>query len=265
MNTSVAWHRVWAIILRHLYNFYHSWDRITDAFYWPSIDIVIWGLAISALQKQGQGVAIQIAMILSGVILWYVLWRGQYEITVNLLEELWSDNLGNLFTTPLTLREWTIGLFALGFLKLFFTVTFTSIVAYLLYAVNIFHLGFAFIPFIVSLLITGWAWGLLIAGLFLRSGTKIQTLAWAGGFILMPFSATYYPLASLPHWMQTIAYFLPSSYIFEGMRVVLNTGVVPVDMIWKSFFLNGILLLFSITFFIRSFHSARKNGLTHLR
>src|SRR5690348_16871051 len=102
----IAWHRVWAVVLRHVYTFYHTGDRIVDAFYWPSIDIIVWGLTISAMQKQGSGAFLQVASILISIILWYVLWRGQYEITVSLLEELWSDNFGNLFTTPLTLTEW---------------------------------------------------------------------------------------------------------------------------------------------------------------
>ncbi|MEK7577753.1 MAG: ABC transporter permease [Patescibacteria group bacterium] len=261
----IAWHRVWAVVLRHLYNFYHSWDRIVDAFYWPSLDIIIWGLTISALTKQGQGAIIQISMVVSGIILWYVLWRGQYEITVNLLEELWSENLGNLFSSPLTLPEWTIALCALGFLKLILTIAFTALVAYFLYAVNIFHLGFALIPFIVGLLIMGWGFGLFIAGLFLRFGTNIQTLAWAGGFALMPFSATYYPLDSLPNWVQAVAHFLPSSYIFEGMRSVLLTGSFQTDMMIKSYLLNAVFLMLALAFFIRSFRLARINGLAHLK
>lgn len=260
-----AWHRVWAVILRHLYTFYHTGDRIVDAFYWPSVDIIIWGLTISALQKQGHGTVLPISMVLIGVILWYILLRGQYEITVSLLEELWSENFGNLFSTPLTMAEWITGLCLLGFLKLFLTVTLTAGLAYFLYAVNIFRLGFVLIPFIVSLLLMGWGFGMVIAGLFLRYGTDIQTLAWAGGFALMPFSAVYYPLSSLPHWMQTLSYMLPSAYIFEGMRMVLFTGTIPYDMIAKSLFLNVLFIAIALVFFVRSFQYARRKGLGHLK
>lgn len=262
---NINWTRVWGVVIRHLYNFRHTYDRIVDAFYWPALDIIIWGLAISALQKQGQSTQLQIVMILLGVVLWYVLWRGQYEITVNLLEELWSENLANLLSTPLTLAEWVIGLFVLGVLKLFATVTFTALVAYILYAANIFDLGFALIPFIVSLLVMGWWFGLLIAGLFLRYGTNIQTLAWAGGFLLMPFSATYYPLASLPVWIQKIAAILPSAYIFEGMRVVLYTHKFPLDMVVKSFGLNLVYFILALIFFRAAFKQAREKGIAHIK
>lgn len=257
--------RVWGVIVRHMFNFRHSWDRITDAFYWPSIDIIVWGLAIAAMQRQGVSTTSHIAMILIGVVLWYVVWRSQYEITVNLLDELWSENLGNLFATPLTLAEWTVGLLALGFLKLFLTVAFTSAIAYFLYAVNIFMLGPALMPFIVSLLVMGWWFGLLVAALFLRYGTTIQTLAWAGGFALMPFSAAYYPMSSMPVWMQMVAKFIPSSYVFEGMRIVLATGRMPTGMIVESFVLNAVYFILALAIFIRSFRQAKVRGLSHIR
>ncbi len=262
---NVNFTRVWGVVLRHLYSFRHTWDRVVDAFYWPSVDIIIWGLTISALQKQGTSAAIQIATILIGVILWYTLWRGQYEITISLLDELWNENLTNLLSTPLTMLEWVISLGILGILKLSMTLTFTALVAWFLYATNIFRVGWYLIPFIASLLIMGWAFGLLLAGLFLRYGTNIQTLAWAGGFALMPFSATYYPLKSLPAWMQHIAHFLPSSYIFEGMREVLLTGTMSGDMLIKSFLLNAMYITIAFLLFRRAFNKARERGIAHIK
>ncbi len=259
-----SWRRVWGMVLRHLYNFRHNMDRLTDAFYWPALDIVIWGLTISALEKQGQAPFAQIAMILFAAILWYIVWRGQGEITIGLLEELWSENFVNLFTTPLTVLEWMVASCILGLLKLILTVTFTAALAWFLYSVNFLSLGLAVVPFITSLLIFGWAFGFFMAGLFLRKGTDIQTLAWAGGFALMPFSAVYYAFDTLPVWVQKIGALLPTTYIFEGMRVMLFSGQIPWEMITKSFGLNIIYLAVSIWFFYRSFAKARDNGLAQL-
>jgi ABC-2 type transport system permease protein len=257
--------RVWGVIIRHLYNFRRTFDRVVDAFYWPSIDIIVWGLAFSAFAKHGHGTAVYVIEILMSIVLWYVVWRGQYEITVNILEELWSENVVNLFSSPLTLFEWTVALLSLGVMKLFLTVAFTAALAWFLYSVNIFRLGFLLIPFLANLLIVGWWFGLLVASLFLRWGTKIQTLAWAGGYLLMPFSAVYYPLTSLPSWMQSIAYLLPTTYIFEGMRRVVETGFMPMDMIVKSAALNVVYFVLTLSLFISSFRSAKIRGLAHLR
>ena len=40
-------------------------------------------------------------IILSAVVLWDILFRGQLGLTMSFLEEIWSRNLTNLFITPI--------------------------------------------------------------------------------------------------------------------------------------------------------------------
>lgn len=261
---NLNFNRIWGVILRHLYNFRRAYDRMSDVFFYPAIDIFVWGLAISAINARGNKV-FEVAAILIGLILWYAIWRGQYEITVNLLEELWSENLTNLLSTPLNLGEWIIGFMSLGFIKLVMNILFAALLAFILYQVSVFTLGFYLIPFIVSLLITGWVSGLFFAGFFLRYGTNIQTLAWAGGALLMPFSSVFYPVSSLPSWMQIIARFVPSAYIFEGMRQVLSTHSLDTANLYKSFLLNAVYFILALGFFLKSFQKAKEQGLAHLK
>jgi ABC-2 type transport system permease protein len=46
-------------------------------------------------------------------------------------------------------------------------------------------------------------------------------MAWALAFMVLPFSAVYYPLAALPRWVQAIASTFPTSHVFEAMRAIL--------------------------------------------
>src|SRR3972149_1814242 len=94
-------HRIVAVMVRHIYNFRHSWDRVTDAFYWPAMDILLWGLTSSYVLTQSGNLPNIVLLLLSGLVYWQIVWRSQYEITTNLLEELWSDNLVNLFASPI--------------------------------------------------------------------------------------------------------------------------------------------------------------------
>ena len=41
------------------------------------------------------------------------------------------------------------------------------------------------------------------------------------GGIFAPFSAVFYPITALPQWAQNISWCLPTTYIFEGMRILL--------------------------------------------
>ena len=120
------------------------------------------------------------------------------------------------------------------------------------------------IPFMISLMITGWAIGLIVAGLIINYGMRIQTIAWTGIFILAPFSGIYYPISTLPIWAQKVAVFLPTSYIFEGMRAIISKGVVAWNTLLVSFLLNAILLAFGIFFFIFMFSKSKEKGLARL-
>jgi ABC-2 type transport system permease protein len=255
--------RTRAVFIRHVYNFRHHLDRLTDSFYWPVIDILIWGLTSQYVQ-QGNQLNNLIMILLSGLIFWQVVWRGQYEIAVNFLEELWSTNFVNLFSTPLRVGEWLLALLGLGFAKMFVTVGLSMVVVWFLYAVNILTFGWLLIPFFASLLMVGWWVGLFVTGLLVLFGRQIQTFAWAGVYLLAPFSAIYYPVSSLPVWAQTVARFLPTAYIFEGMREVLLTGAIPFEKLVISFGLNIVYLIISILYFRWCFRRSLVNGLARL-
>lgn len=260
----MKWHRIWAIVIRHLYNFKRSYDRLSDSFYWPVMDLIVWGLSSKWLQ-QGQTAIPDLALIvLTGLVFWQVVWRSNYEISVNLLEEVWNDNLANLFSTPLTVNEWLAALMLLGFLKNLITMAVGTGAVWLLYSLNIFTVGWWLLPFFFLLLVSGWFMGFIASALIIYFGQKIQTLAWTMGFIFAPFSAVYYPVETLPHWAQYISKALPTTYIFEGMREVINSGSVSWKLLSTSVILNLIYLSGSIAFFKFMFNKRKNKGLINL-
>jgi ABC-2 type transport system permease protein len=260
----MVWARVKAVVWRHLYNFKHSWDRLSDAFYWPAMDIFIWGLTSMYIREATVEIPNIVMLLMTGLVFWMIVWRGQYEITVNLLEEMWNSNLVNLFTTPLTVYEWMAGVVVLGVMKMVIIISFAGMLVYLLYAVNVFKFGWLILPFMALLLMFGWSVGFIVAGLIVRFGMRIQTLAWTGIYILAPFSAIYYPVSSLPAWAQTIARWTPTSYVFEGMRSVIFTGTMDQAGLIKSVGLTIVFFLSSIGFFLLMFNQSRKTGLARL-
>src|SRR3989344_594517 len=215
--------RVFTMVGRYFLYMRHNFDRLTDMFYWPAMDLLIWGLTGLYLATLNAGNKEYIFVILNGLVFWIVTWRAQYEININILSEIWDKNIVNIFASPLTIWEYVASLMSVGFLKTLISITFSAIVAFILYSYNIFSLyGFLLIPIILNLLLTGWAVGFFFAGFIIRFGAKIQTLGWTGTYLFAPFSAIYYPLSVLPDWAQKISYLIPASYIFEGMRNVLH-------------------------------------------
>lgn len=256
--------RVYAIILKSFFSFRHSLDRLSDVFYWPIIDLILWGLTSAYFTKYANNIPNIVLLMLSGALLWIITWRGQSEITIGILDDLWNKNLINLFASPLKFSEWITALIAIGIIKAFISFSFAVLVAYLLYAVNIMPYAFRLIPFALLLIITGWSIGFFIASLILRFGTRIQSLAWTVPWIVSPFSAIYYPVSILPDWAQKISSLIPTSYVFEGMREVINMGKVDPMKILMSLTLNIIYLALSIYFLRSSFNKIIKRGLNSL-
>ncbi len=131
---------------------------------------------------------------------------------------------------------------------------------YLLYAYNLFDLGFILIFFFANLLISGWILGIFVIAGILRFGVSAESLAWLGIFILAPLSAIYYPVSVLPDWLRWISLLLPQTYIFEGMREVLFNSVMRPDYMIKAVVYNVVFMLVGIIIFLLAFEGARKRG-----
>ena len=72
--------------------------------------------------------------------------------------------------------------------------------------------------------------GLAVCGLILRFGSGAESFAWATVFGFAPISGIYYPVSTLPWWLQPVAWMTPAAYVFEGMRAVLFDGVFRWDL-----------------------------------
>ena len=174
--------RVWGVVMRHMYLYTRSLDRLSDSVYWPVMDIVVWGITSRWMMQNQTGIPDLVLMILTGLVFWQIVWRANYEISVNLLEEFWNQNLVNLFSTPLTVYEWIWSVMILGFIKMILTAGVGILAVWLLYSLNIFSVGWMIVPFAALLLLSGWFMGFLGAAFIMYYGNKVQTLAWTMGF-----------------------------------------------------------------------------------
>lgn len=257
----INYHRVWAVIARHLMTWPRSLERVADAFWWPSFNLFIWGLVTVFLKEQTGSYQFYINLFLGGVIMWLFINRSQEEMGITLLQEAWDRNLLNMFTSPLTIWEFTIAAFVLSAVKLIISVIWMIILGYFLFQYNLFRLGIVLVPYATNLLITGGILGIIINSLIVRYGYRIQVFAWTLSLVLQPFSGVFYPMSILPGWMQDVAKGLPTSYIFEGMRTVLREGRIDYSGLLVATMLNGVYFIFAVWFFVWSFQKAKENGM----
>lgn len=259
----MSWHRILGVFFRYFYVALKGLHQLSDLFYWPLVDILIWGMTSFWIQSQSHVHSLPL-VLMTALIFWQITWRGSIDISVSLLQEFWHRNLMNLFSTPLKISEWIAGMILLCLCKLVVTIGFGALAVYMLYSLNVFTVGWAFLPFAAALLIFGWSLSFISSGLIIYWGHKVEMFAWMIAFVFAPFSAVFYPVEILPEWAQSISWCLPTTYIFQGMRSILATGTFPFHYFWISLGLNAIYLVASIAFFYWMFEKTREKGLARL-
>lgn len=259
----MKWHRIWAMVVRHLYLFIHSWDHLVDAFYWSSMEILLWGLTSLWIRSETH-IPNLVTVLLTGLVFWQIVSRSQYEFSINFLVEIWSKNFISLFASPLKDIEWIVSVIILGIIKMMLSTVYLFGLVWLLYAIKIWSGGVNLIPAGILLLMNGWWIGLFVAGLLIRFGTKIQAVAYTSYMLMAPFSAVYYPISVLPKWGQYIAWWVPTSHIFTYMRSVVSGEALPISALLLPLLLTTIYVVLAVWWFVASMNASRKISLARL-
>lgn len=260
----LTYHRTKAIVLRNLMRYKNNGMTIVETFFWPTLDIVVWGTTSIWFAKNNTSIPNIALAIMTGLVFWEMTLRAIYEISVGMINEIHESSLLTLFTTPLTIAEWIAGSITTSILRALVSAGFCSLMVIIFYSCNVLSLGLMFIPFSLSLIISGWAIGLFGAGMVIYYGHNVEGLPWMLPWIAAPFSAVYYPLDALPIWMKYIGLCLPTSYIFEGMRSILFSNNMPWNLLAISFGLNALYLTGTIMFFLFMFKKSKEKGLARL-
>jgi len=136
-------------------------------------------------------------------------------------------------------------------------VTFLAIA---FFGFNLWALGIALAAFFANLILTSWSIGIFVAGLLLRNGLGAESMAWTIMFLFLPLTCVYYPVTVLPEWLQYVAWALPPTYVFEGMRALLIDHVFRGDLMLQALGLNVVLFAAASTAFMLLLRSARDQG-----
>jgi ABC-2 type transport system permease protein len=257
---SFSWRRVYAMVRRYWYLLRSSWPRLLDLIYWPTVQMCMWGLLQSFIGQQS-GFAWRAGQtFLGAVMLWDMLFRGQLGFSLSFLEEMYSRNLSNLMISPLRPGEFLTSLVIMSIVRLTIGMVPVTILAIVFFGFNLWGLGFGLAAFFLNLMLTGWAIGIFVAGLLLRNGLGAENMAWSIMFLFLPLTCVYYPVSALPEWLQPVAWALPPTYVFEGLRALMIDHVFRTDLMLEALAINAILFGLALWAFFAFLRSSRRAG-----
>lgn len=253
--------QIYAIFLRQFLLIKRSIHRLLGIFYWALLDLLLWGFLTVYLNRIGEDRLSVVTVLIGTVILWNFLVRVQQGVGVSFLEDVWSRNLMNLFASPLKLWQYIAGLILVGTVGAFISIGVMALIAWFLFAYSFFPYGILMIPFIFILFFFGLALGIYATAMILRFGPSSELLAWSIPALIPPFSGVFYPVSTLPQWLQYVAFFLPSSHVFEGMRSILLTGTVDPRNLFLAVALSVIFSIGSIFLLYWAYRYVLRHGL----
>ena len=259
-DTGSPLRRIAAMILRYWYLLRGSWPRILELAYWPTVQMIIWGLITQHLMRDSDYIAQAFGVLIGAVLLWDVLFRGQLGMSLSFLEEMWSRNMGHLFVSPLRPHEWVLAMATMSLLRTLIGVVPAALLAMPFYDYSVFAMGPPLLAFFSMLLMTGWWMALIIIALILRYGLGAESLAWLVVFLFAPVACIYYPIEVLPVWAQWVALSLPPAHVFEGMRGVLFSEGFSWGHFTAALSLNLGYMTAAGVIFAMAFNDARNRG-----
>jgi ABC-2 type transport system permease protein len=246
------------MFLHELHITKRSYEVFNDLLLYPLFNVIVFGfMTLYLAGTTGKIVADQ---VLAAMILWQMINITQYSIAVGCLWDVWSRNLTNLFITPITFAEYLFSYAITGSVKAIVVMILASILSFFVFNFNIFSVGvFQLFLVVANLIFFGFSFGVVMLGLIIRFGTKIQAFAWGLISVFQPLMAVIYPVSVLPEPFKSIAHLFPPTYAFEAMRKSLAGINIGMDFVY-AFLLNFVFLFLSIAFFRAMFIKSKVTG-----
>ncbi len=216
--------RIYAIFIRQIFLLKGNPVRLIAVFLWMFLDIILWGFISKYLSTFGAATFSFVNVVLGAIILWDFLGRIMQGVMTAFLEDIWTQNFINFFTSPLEVKEYVAGLVAtslatglVGFLAM-------VLLAGLAFGYNVFTIGLLIILFLMILFIFAVAMGIFMTAIILRFGPSAEWLGWPIPFAMSVFVGVFYPVDTLPAPLQVVSKILPATYVFDSLRA-LSGGV----------------------------------------
>ncbi|MBU6475618.1 MAG: ABC transporter permease [Alphaproteobacteria bacterium] len=252
--------RVFAVFLRQFYLMRGNFQRFLTLFIWVVLDIILWGFMTRYLNGMTGHAYNFVPAILGAVLLWGFMNRVMMGVAMAFMEDCWARNFLNVFASPVTIGEYVSGLVLSGIASSAIGLAIMLALATLIFGLSVFAYGLMVFPFLLVLFMCGIALGVFAVGMMLRLGPAGEWLVWPLPAVFTPFVGVFYPLSVLPHWMRTVAWILPPSYVFEGIRAIAGGhAVAPAWLVW-AVVLAIFYMLLAALFFMRTYRTVVRTG-----
>jgi ABC-2 type transport system permease protein len=255
--------RVFAITYRLLIQYHKDFNKLASAFFWPGFDMIVFGFMIAGIPSTIQDPELTKGLLIN-IALWPIVNRGSLTLSLSLFEELRSQNVASLFSTPLTIGEWILGSIIEGFISSLFVALMCGGIAKSIFNISILDAGFLLVLVGFFGFLTGVAISCITTAALFIWGSRVQTIIWMAGWAFALISGIFYPIETLPFALQKAAYMFPLHYLFSNIRSFISTGQWSIETLLIGISLSIIYSIVLGALLIAAYHYSKKQGLHRL-
>lgn len=227
-------------------------------FYFPITMILIWGFFVN----WARDIAVELAFILLAVnIFWQLAQHTQGGTNIQIMEDRWSESYKQIVLTPIRPIEYLFGKFAFAIILSLTSFTIIYLMAYLFFHFTV--LAEQLVSFIILssiMLIASLGIATIVESFILVLGNEYGFLSWSSTQLIILLSAPFFPMTTYPLLLQGVSAVMPYTWVFEGVRALVNTGVLDSVLLLRAFVVAFLYLTLSIVFYNRMFEKARMEG-----
>lgn len=256
----MSWLRITTVVRRLFLVLWRNPARWFDIAVWPLFDVILFGSLGVFIAQENDASRAGTPYLLAGIMLFHVLFQSQVGIATGFMEETWSRNLLNMMTTPLTELEYAAGLALYSFLKSLLAMAALSLVAVSFYGFGLAEVGWTLVPIVGVLLLVGYAVALFNIALMLRFGQAAEIFTWGLNFLLLAVSGVFNEVEALPGAVQPIARVLPTTYVFQAARDVLDGAALDPGLLWRGALGAVVAVAASFWFVVHMLSTFRRRG-----
>lgn len=254
----MKWHKVAALMYHDFRTFANTKYRLVETFYFPITTVVIWGLFSLFVES----FAVEAGLIVLVInIFWSFAQIAQSNSNMLMNEDTWSGSLKHLFVSGISKMEYVVARLISSAMVAVMIVAILFVMSIYVFKLSLVVTHFPLIAyFTVLTLVASLGLAVVVAGLILVFGRDYSFLAWTFLQIFVLLSAPFYPVSIFPGAVQIIAWGMPFTYVFEGMRALIASGVVADALLVNGAIAAAAYFVLSFPFYVLAFRRSQRSG-----
>jgi ABC-2 type transport system permease protein len=216
---------IWAVFTRHLITMKRTPLGQSDLWVWPILDVLLFGSVGIYLATSGS--ELQQQSVLLGVFMYVLVQVSSLSLSILFMDETRSSNILNLIASPITIVDYLLGTLAAGLVRVLISTVAVVVATIVMFDFNPLSAGWGLLVIAPLILIVGYTTSMFLMALQLHMGWSAENLTWVIAIVPASIAGAFFPIESLPNFLQPIARLLPVSNAFEAGRLLLQTGEMP--------------------------------------